>query len=160
MPWWVVVLGSVTLVVAAVGVPLVLVELATNPVRLGMLGARLRSLWPWRQPDAPEPDNRPVEELAVEIRRLGRVLADPGPVSAVRRLGVELAYDRVLAEACQVFGIEHHLDQPGTDRQLERLRTEAALQDMGLVLRGSVANPPRRPRQAGGAHRRRRPPAW
>jgi hypothetical protein len=142
----------------AVGWMVLLTIVATLPAFL--LGALLHpdrisdwasALWErhgrHRRPQASGP---PVEQLAVELRRLSGVLVDSGPVSSVRRFGVERAYDETLAKACQALGVEHHLDDVRlADREFERLRVEGLLQEAGLVLRGPAPGCVRHP------HRRR-----
>ena len=151
---------TVLTVVIAFGIPLVLVEFATNPGKFSRMvrwvGLKLHIMKP-EPPPTPQSGIRPLETLAVEIRRLGRVLADPGSVSAVRWLGVEHAYDEALKQACGSLGIQHYLDQPGMDHEFERLRAESALQEAGLLVRGPTGEITPCPDDR--AHRRWRRPA-
>jgi hypothetical protein len=81
---------------------------------------------------------RPVEAVAADVRRLGRQL-DTVPAGApqVRRLGLQAAYDDVLAEAAALLAVPHALGtvRPGFARDVERLRLQTALSDAGLVVR-------------------------
>jgi hypothetical protein len=106
----------------------------------GSIGGWAGDFWERHHRRVPDASGPPVEKLAVELRRLSRVLIDTGPVSSVRRFGVEQVYDETLGKACQALGVEHHLDEVRlADREFERLRVEAALQEAGLVLRGPAA---------------------
>jgi hypothetical protein len=91
----------------------------------------------WRSRRAgPEPLGPPVERLAADLRRLSAVMRSPGPVSSVRRLGVERAYDETLVRAAESLAIPTELEATtGWDRDLERLRLETQLERAGLVLR-------------------------
>jgi hypothetical protein len=133
------VLGWVALLVALAFVPRLLVDALVYPDRIATwAGGR----WPRKR--CVQAAGPPVEQLAVELRRLAGVLLDPRPVSSVRRFGVERAYDETLGKACRALGIEHHLDEVRlSDREFERLRVEALLQDAGLVLRGPGCGCPR-----------------
>jgi len=138
------VIGWIAIIAALALLPRLLIELLVNPDRLfGWAGES------WRRHHRPGPQavGPPLEQLAVELRRLSGVLVDARPVSSVRRFGVERAYDETLGKACCALGIEHHLDElPLSDREFERLRVEAALENAGLVLRGPPCGcpPPRR----------------
>jgi hypothetical protein len=133
------VLGWIALIMLLALVPRLLVEALIYPDRVA---AWAGGHWPGHR--RPQPGGPPVEKLAVELRRLAGVLIDPRPVSSVRRFGVERAYDETLGKACCALGIEHHLDDvPLSDREFERLRVEAALQEAGLVLRGPACGCPR-----------------
>jgi hypothetical protein len=133
------VLGWVALLTALALVPRLLVDALVFPDRItAWAGGR------WPRKHHAQAAGPPVEQLAVELRRLAGVLLDPRPVSSVRRFGVERAYDETLGKACCALGIEHHLDEVRlSDREFERLRVEAALQNAGLVLRGPACGCPR-----------------
>ncbi|SFP20351.1 hypothetical protein SAMN05660464_2474 [Geodermatophilus dictyosporus] len=86
----------------------------------------------------PEAVHRPVEQVAADLRRLARQLDRvPAGSPAVRRRGFQAAYDDVLTEAAGQFAVPHALAglRPGPARDVERLRVEAALADVGLVVR-------------------------
>lgn len=85
------------------------------------------------------PVQRPVREryqVAADLIRLRAVLSDERITVGDRRRAVA-EYDRVLAEASALLGIEHVLDAQGAghlDRELERFRVEAALQSVGWTI--------------------------
>jgi hypothetical protein len=93
----------------------------------------------------------PIEQIASDLRRLGRHrlgLANRNPVwhEAVRR-----AYDDRLRLACGCLGIEQHLAElDGLDLEIERVRVEGALRAAGLVFGVSDTEP----RQGHGQDRR------
>lgn len=88
------------------------------------------------------PTRRPLQSVALDLRRLGRELAlvSAGTPAAHRR-GLQAAYDDVLIEAAATLEVPHRLPacDPGEERELERLRLLTALTDAGLVVS------PRRP---------------
>lgn len=119
--------------VAAASIPVLVIELVTNPSRFAAVRERIgRRLG--RRP--PPTGDRPLERISVELRRLSAVLTSAQPVSAVRRHGVERAYDETLVEACRTLGVEQYLQIPSVDHLFERLRVEAVLQEAGLTIRG------------------------
>jgi hypothetical protein len=133
------VLGWIALIIAVALVPRLLVDVLVYPDRVVGWAGESWQRYSHRQP----PCGPPVEQLAVELRRLSGVLVDPRPVSSVRRFGVERAYDETLGKACGALGIEHHLEDVRlADREFERLRVEAALEGAGLVLRGPALGCP------------------
>lgn len=78
----------------------------------------------------------PLEEVAANLRRLRRVVACDANRSAAHQMGNRLAYDRVLAQACEMLGVQHDLSQQssGLDRDIERFRLEAELERAGVVI--------------------------
>ena len=83
------------------------------------------------------PVGRPIEQVAADLRRLGRQLAHvPAGAPMARRRGLQAAYDDVLAEAARLLEVPHTLDgvPPGRARDVERLRVQAALADAGLAV--------------------------
>jgi hypothetical protein len=130
-------LASGALLLAAAAIPAALLRLVTRGFRLRSRGRPASA--------ADEPPAQPIEELAVQLRRLAAVLTQEGPVSAVRRFGVERAYDELLARACSALGVPHQLtDVDLDDRTFERLRVESTLQEFGLVLREPRPQPSHR----------------
>jgi hypothetical protein len=135
--------GSTVTLLAVAALPALLLELISYPSRLVCLARRLFGRlvaaprgrgWRLRRVKAEGP---PIEQLAIQLRRLSAVLTAPGPVSSVRRFGVERAYDETLAKACAALGIEQQLGAVAPeDREFERLRVEAMVQEAGVVLRG------------------------
>lgn len=93
---------------------------------------------PARRPDqSAVPAGRPIEQVAADLRRLGRQLAHvPAGAPMARRRGLQAAYDDVLAEAARLLEVPHTLDSvpPGRARDVERLRLQAALADAGLAV--------------------------
>lgn len=90
-----------------------------------------------RRARKPTPGRPPVEQLAADLRRIRRTLADFGPgTPVVRRRAATAAYDTLLAQTCESVGVSHHLDEfaEGVERDVERLRLEQALCDAGIVL--------------------------
>jgi hypothetical protein len=84
-----------------------------------------------------EPEHRPIQALAADLRRVHRLLAEFGPgTPAARRIGARQAYDALLIQACAAVEVEHELDAlpEGLDREVERLRVEEALRTAGLAI--------------------------
>ncbi|MEA2295650.1 MAG: hypothetical protein QOE86_3289 [Solirubrobacteraceae bacterium] len=149
----VVLVGSVAILLAVATLPALLLDMLSYSSRVVATLRRVRR----RRPDAPPPlavpDGPPIEQLAVQLRRLSAVLTAAGPVSSVRRFGVERAYDETLIKACGALGIDQQLDQVvPEEREFERLRVEAMVQEAGLALRGPAGGllPRRKPRQGDG----------
>ena len=98
----------------------------------------------WRRvrPPQPLPIGRPIEDIAASLRRIQYWLdtyADPRPIpgKATKLTAAATAYDRVLVDACHALEVREALEgTEGLDREAERLRIQAALEDAGLVLRG------------------------
>ena len=131
--------------------PIYLFDLLLRPGRVSRWAG---AVWRRRRRDVTEPAGPPVEQLAAQLRRLSSVRLDSRQVSSVRWFGVERAYDETLGKACQALGVEHHLDDVRlADREFERLRVEAMLENAGLVLRGPVGGCGGRPEP--GRHGRR-----
>ena len=101
---------------------------------LAALGHRLaRRRWP--PPDPPA--GLPIERIARDARRLRAELLAIGPGTPMaHRVGVQQAYDDVLAEACSALGIPDTLTgmPAGTEREAERLLVEHRLAEAGLDL--------------------------
>lgn len=78
----------------------------------------------------------PIEEVAANLRRVRRLVTTDAHRSAAQQIGNRLAYDRVLAQACDMLGVPHDLEQQssGIDRDIERLRLEAELERAGVVI--------------------------
>jgi hypothetical protein len=85
------------------------------------------------------PAGRPLEQVAADLRRLGAQLAHvPAGAPMARRRGLQAAYDDVLVEAARLLEVSHALDTvpQGRPRDVERLRLQAALTDVGLAVPG------------------------
>ena len=90
---------------------------------------RARGLEPARSP------NRPLQEVAGDLRRLGRELACvPTGVAQARRRGLTAAYDDVLVEAARLLEVPEVLraTPEGSGRDLERMRLLSSLEAAGL----------------------------
>jgi len=87
-----------------------------------------------RRPPPPSDPRRPIEQVALDVRRISRLYHQPG-MRFAQYEGRRRAYDRVLADASDMLGIEHLLDvlSPGPELDGERARIEAALAAAGLM---------------------------
>lgn len=97
----------------------------------GWIRRRLR-----RTPE-PTPQCPPIQDLARNLRRVHRTLAEYEPgTSMVRRTSTRQAYDLLLIQACSAVGVEQRLDEvhEGIDRDIERLRIEESLRSAGLTI--------------------------
>lgn len=80
-------------------------------------------------------DRRPLEQIAADLRRLGRHRLAAADRSAVWHGAVIGAYDERLRTACRALGIAEHLTElDGVDREIERVRVEGLLHAAGLAL--------------------------
>lgn len=80
----------------------------------------------------------PVERIAANLRRLSLEMKHfPPGTSAVKRNAVRMAYDDSLIAACRALEVPQSFYElgDGLDRELERLRVEAALEQAGLRFR-------------------------
>ena len=120
--------------------PLLLLWAAINA---GSIAKWVTERWERRRPK-PLPTSRPIERLAEELRRLNARLRTPANSTYTNISGVQLAYDKVLLEACGALGVEARLDGLcGMSRELERARLEVALARAGMVLSEQDARPRR-----------------
>jgi hypothetical protein len=97
--------------------------------------ARIAAWWQHRRPESPAA--RPVEDLAVLARRLGRRFHHPPEGQRfVKCEAVRRAYDTVLVEASQALGVTTLLTviAPGPELDAERGRVELALEERGFEL--------------------------
>nr|WP_294691744.1 hypothetical protein [uncultured Friedmanniella sp.] len=76
----------------------------------------------------------PLEQVVADLRRLRAVVRDDAGRSAAHQIGNRLAYDRLLAQACEMLEVHHDLDGEygGMEREIERLRVEAELERVGV----------------------------
>lgn len=123
----------------AAGPVLLFAVVSVAPSALFWAALRVPALYRWlcRRRSAPVPSEPPVEQVAANLRRVRRTLAQlPSGTPAARRIGTRQAYDELLVTACRELGVEHRLDglREGIDRDLERLRIEDALSRKGFVL--------------------------
>jgi hypothetical protein len=82
-----------------------------------------------------QPEGRPIERIAVDLRRLGaryRELHPRMPFAKVE--AVRGAYDKVLGECCTALGRTHLLGvlAPGRELDMERERVEDLVADAGV----------------------------
>ncbi|MFB9237105.1 hypothetical protein ACFFWC_16330 [Plantactinospora siamensis] len=76
-----------------------------------------------------------IEEIAADLRRLGRQRLTVGGRSRVWQHAVHQAYDERLRLASRALGIAEHLSRlEGVDLEIERVRIEGELQGAGLRL--------------------------
>ncbi|ASW53330.1 hypothetical protein [Plantactinospora sp. KBS50] len=99
--------------------------------------------------DAAELDRieRPsLEQIAADLRRLGRQRLNVGNRSGLWQSAVQQAYDERLRLASRALGIDEHLaGLAGVDLEIERVRVEGELQAAGLRLPGVAEQRGRRP---------------
>jgi hypothetical protein len=90
----------------------------------------------WLAPRAPVvPVGPPIEQIAADLRRLGRQRLGIATRSTVWFTAVQRAYDDRLRMACRSLGVEQHLDElDGLDLEIERVRVEGELLSAGVVL--------------------------
>jgi hypothetical protein len=123
--------GNLVLFAIAVLAPSLLFWLMVRtPRTVDAVGAYLR-----KRRRGPEPAAPPIEQLAANLRRLHRTLAEfPPGTPALRRRATRQAYDALLVQACTAVDVPHRLDglPEGVDREIERLRVEQALRDAGV----------------------------
>jgi hypothetical protein len=115
---------------------------AVPVVVFGVVGLATRWLTgsrasPFHRPHAAPsvPARRPLEQVAADLRRLGRELAlVPSGTPVARRRGLLAAYDDVLREAAAALEVPERLaDVPPAAREPERMRLLAGLRAAGLV---------------------------
>ena len=83
----------------------------------------------------PQPVNRPIEQIALDVRRRGERFHALAPhASYVKVSALQAAYDHVLGECCDSLGQAHLLAviQPGPELDRERRRVELVLHSFGL----------------------------
>jgi hypothetical protein len=78
----------------------------------------------------------PLEEVVANLRRLRAAVGGDSRRSAAHQMGNRLAYDRLLAQACEMLDIEHELSREtaGMERVIERIRIEAELEGAGVYV--------------------------
>jgi hypothetical protein len=97
----------------------------------------LRRLVSRLSPPAPPPEGPPIERIGRDARRLRKELVTVAPgLPVARRLGLQLAYDDVLVDACAALDIANTLRALplGVEREAERLYVENQLAAAGLRL--------------------------
>jgi hypothetical protein len=78
----------------------------------------------------------PLEDVVANLRRLRVAVGDDARRSAAHQMGNRLAYDRLLAQACEMLEIQHELSREttGIERDIERVRIEAELEGAGVYV--------------------------
>lgn len=78
----------------------------------------------------------PLEDVVANLRRLRLVVGEDAGRSAAHQMGNRLAYDRLLAQACEMLDIQHELgsETGGMERDIERVRIEAELEGAGVYV--------------------------
>jgi hypothetical protein len=97
----------------------------------------LRRLASKVSPPAPPPEGPAIERIGCDARRLRRELRTLAPdIPMARRIGLQLAYDDVLVDACAALGVANTLTALplGLERDAERLYVENMLEAAGLHL--------------------------
>ena len=76
----------------------------------------------------------PLEQVVDDLRRLRAAVGEDSHRSAAQQMGNRLAYDRLLAQACDMLEIHHDLagEAHGMERDIERFRVEAELERAGV----------------------------
>ena len=82
------------------------------------------------------PQGPPLEQLAADLRRLRGELVYRKPTTNLRLTALLEAYDGALESMCERLELPTQLRELplGRDRDLERLRTEADIEDAGIPL--------------------------
>ena len=83
------------------------------------------------------PEGPPIERIGCDARRLRRELLALAPgIPIARRIGLQLAYDDVLVDACAALEVANNLTALplGAERDAERLYVEHKLDVAGLRL--------------------------
>ncbi|OXM74683.1 MULTISPECIES: hypothetical protein [Amycolatopsis] len=120
-----------------VNVAIYLVVCATPPVLFWLASKTPAVVAALRRRTEPAPAGPPIEQLAADLRRVHRCLADLAPdAPMLRRRATHQAYDALLVQACAALGLRHWLDElpEGVERDVERLRVEEALRRAGLAV--------------------------
>lgn len=81
-----------------------------------------------------EQQGLPLEQVVADLRRLRVVVGEDASRSAAHQMGNRMAYDRLLAQTCDMLEVHHDLREEcmGMERDIERLRVEAELERVGV----------------------------
>jgi hypothetical protein len=83
----------------------------------------------------PEPESRPIEAIAADLRRLGGRFHTLDPRTPfVKVEAIRGAYDHILTECCAALDVTHLLGvlAPGPELDAERERVEDQLDHRGM----------------------------
>lgn len=134
-PWVILLFYAVPLFITARLVAL-LADPESSWTRTGYLAVR-RFLHNLRSFDPNVPRGRPIEQIAHDVRRLGRQLRHPDDGRSAARITTLLrSYDAALVECCAALGYVQLLSviPPGPEQDAERHRVERLLCRAGMVL--------------------------
>jgi hypothetical protein len=126
--------------------------LVTPLLQIGLTTAAVAALIAWTGPTArwvhgrwakrraaavPEPSRRPLQVVAADVRRLGRLITlVPMGAPMARRRALAAAYDDVLMEAALLLDVPNDLRTApvGPVRDAARLQLLAELEEAGLAV--------------------------
>ena len=76
----------------------------------------------------------PLEQVVADLRRLRATVGTDAGRSAAHQMGNRMAYDRLLAQTCDMLEVHHDLGTEcvGMERDIERIRVEAELERVGV----------------------------
>jgi hypothetical protein len=122
--------------------PVATIWVVVHPDEVGEKAVALARKLRLVRPEQPVTYHRPVERLAADLRRLSTAMAGIRPGTPyLRRVALLGAYEDTLIEASRALGVAESLaglPRGGLDRELERMRVEAALEAAGLRFRRTV----------------------
>jgi hypothetical protein len=128
--------------VSAAVLPVATIWAIVHPDEVGDRAVALARRLHLVKPERPVTYHRPVERLAADLRRLSTAMAGIRPGTPyLRRVALLGAYEDTLIEASRALGVAESLaglPRGGLDRELERMRVEAALEAAGLRFRPGV----------------------
>jgi hypothetical protein len=134
-PWVILLFYAVPLLIT-VRLAALLADPEASWTRTGYLKLK-RFLHSLRSFDPNVPRGRPIEQIASDVRRLGRQLRHPDDGRSAARIdALTRSYDAALAECCAALGYVQLLGvaPPGPEQDAERHRVERLLSRAGLVL--------------------------
>ncbi len=120
--------------VTAVGVAVMWCVL--NTARVGSLLARLSRWAGLVECETPVPTCIPIERISADLRRIrAEFVRLPAGMPMAKRRGIMAAYDDALVDACKTLEVTTELNQvEGFEHEIERIRTEQALEHAGVCL--------------------------
>jgi hypothetical protein len=98
-------------------------------------GRRLARRAGLKEPEVARPAGPPIEQIAADLRRLGKQRIGVAAHSPIWFAAVQRAYDDRLSMACLELEIPQHLGElTGLDQEIERVRIEGELTAAGILL--------------------------